>query len=231
MYKLYSCQSPNVFKVALFLEEAQLEWEPVSLDVSGGEQFSPEFRALSPAAKVPLLIDSAPADGTDQWVVWESGAILLYLAEKHGRFLPHAPRARGVAVQWLFWQMAALGPMLGQHAHFLQYHKLIPDNEYAKQRYAKEARSVLRVLNNRLQDHEFIAGEYSIADMACFPWVNLHEMLRLPIADLTGISRWINTILNRQATQNAYARIRSLPTLDRGIEERFRIMCTDRPEL
>jgi GST-like protein len=218
-----------VYKVALFLEEAGLPWEPAYVEVAAGAQFDPAFRVISPNAKVPVLLDDTPTDGETPWPVWESGAILLYLAEKHGQFLPPASRQKSEVMQWLFWQMAGLGPMSGQHAHFLQYADLIPDNDYAKQRYARETSRLLKLLDWRLRDRPFVASEeYSIADMACYPWARMHRFLGIEIAGLPALSNWLGAVEAREATGRAYARIDALPRSTMTVEERYRIMCTER---
>jgi len=232
-YQLYSTHSPNVYKVAMMLEELGASWQPTYLAVTAGAQFTPEFRSLSPNAKVPVLVDHAPEDAGEPLAVWESGAILLYLAERHGRFLPQAPRARATVLQWLFWQMAGLGPMSGQQAHFRQFDGLIPaGNDYAAARFARETGRLLAVLDRQLERAPFIAGaDYSVADMACYPWVRILRILGFEWASYPALSAWARAVDARPATAAAYARIDALPRSTATPEERYRIMCTDRPDV
>jgi GSH-dependent disulfide-bond oxidoreductase len=226
MYQLYAERSPNVFKVALFLEEIAAEWAPIWTDVSSGAQFAPDFIALSPNGRIPVLIDTEPVDGGAPQTLWESGAILQYLAEKYGRFLSRDPRTRTATMMWLFWQMAGLGPMAGQNAHFAQYRELLPGTEYSATRYKKETRRLCSVLERRLLDRSFIVGEYSIADMACFPWVRLHAFLGIEIEAFPAIRRWMDAIAQRPASVRAYAKIEALPKSDKTVEQRFKAMCS-----
>src|SRR6218665_395926 len=174
MYDLYAERSPNVYKVAIALAELDVDWDCRWIDVCRGDQHAPQFLAINPNGRIPVLIDNAPVDGGLPQTVWESGAILQYLAEKHGAFLPAAPRARTDVMIWLFWQMASLGPMTGQLAHFTQYN--VPD-PYAIDRYTTEVIRLYGVLDGQLRGREWICGDYSIADMACFPWVRTHNFL------------------------------------------------------
>ena len=169
MIDLHYWPTPNGHKVTLMLEETELEYRIVPVNIGKGDQFAPDFLAIAPNNKMPAIVDHAPADGGAPQSVFESGAILLYLARKTGRFLPADPRAEVEVLEWLFWQMAGLGPMTGQYGHFTVYApEPIP---YAVDRYTKEAQRLLGVLDTRLAGREFIAGgEYSIADMAAYPW-------------------------------------------------------------
>ena len=209
MIDLYHGLSPNVLKVTIFLEEAGLEYRNRSVDLSMGEQLKPEFLALSTNGKVPVIVDHAPADGGADVVVFESGAILVYLAEKTGRFLPAETRARTEVMQWLFWQMAGLGPISGQNAHFRAYaNELDPDTDhrYARRRYTQETNRLYGVLNHRLRDREFVAGDYSIADMVSYPWVRLGERLGQKREDFPHLGRWTDVVGSRPAVQRAYER-------------------------
>ncbi|MBL8526907.1 MAG: glutathione S-transferase N-terminal domain-containing protein [Burkholderiales bacterium] len=203
MIDLYYWTTPNGHKITMFLEETGLPYTVRPVNISAGEQFEPAFLAISPNNKIPAIVDDAPADGGAPLSVFESGAILQYLAEKTGRFLPTDLRARIEVVEWLFWQMGGLGPMLGQNHHFVQY---APEPlPYAIERYVKEAERLYGVLNKRLADRQFIAGEYSIADMACYPWIVPHRRQRVDIETYPNVKRWFETIEARPATQRAYA--------------------------
>lgn len=204
MIDLYYWSTPNGHKVTLFLEEAGLDYSLKPVDIGKGDQFTPEFLAFSPNNKMPAIIDSAPADGGAPISVFESGAILLYLADKTGKFIPRDPRGRVQALEWLFWQMGGLGPMTGQYGHFHVYAPA--DIAYAKDRYRNEALRLLSVLDRRLQDREFIAGdEYGIADMASYPWINPYAKAPLDLEPFANVRRWHAAIAARPATQRAYA--------------------------
>jgi GSH-dependent disulfide-bond oxidoreductase len=170
MIELYYWPTPNGHKVTMFLEEAGLDYRIHPVDISAGDQFKPDFLAISPNNRMPAIIDTAPADGGELISVFESGAILLYLAEKTGRFLPKDVRGRKTVTEWLFWQVGGLGPMAGQNHHFGLYApNKIP---YAIDRYAKETNRLYGVLDRHLENRPFIAGDgYSIADMASYPWI------------------------------------------------------------
>ncbi len=206
--------TPNGYKVMLFLEESGLDYTIVPVNISKGEQFRPEFLAISPNNRIPAIVDHAPAGGGGPLAVFESGAILAYLAEKTGRFLPADPAGRSEVMQWLFWQMGGLGPMLGQHLHFSAY---APEKlDYAIQRYAREAERLYGVLDRRLDGREFIAGDYSIADMASFPWVHRLNGDKPALDDYPNLKRWHDTIAERPATVRAYekgAAVNTTPTI------------------
>jgi len=173
MIDFYYWTTPNGHKITIFLEEAGLPYSIKPVNISKGEQFAPEFLAISPNNRIPAIVDLDPADGKGPLSVFESGAILQYLAEKTGKFLPADLRGRTETMQWLFWQMAGLGPMAGQNGHFNNYApEKIP---YAIDRYVKETERLYGVLDERLADREFISGAYSIADMAAYPWIVPHE--------------------------------------------------------
>ena len=204
MIDLHYWPTPNGHKITLFLEEAAIPYRIVPVNIGKGEQFAPDFLAIAPNNRMPAIVDHAPADGGAPMSVFESGTILLYLAEKTGRFLSADPRGRTEAVQWLMWQMGGLGPMLGQNHHFTRYApETIP---YAIDRYVKETSRLYGVLDKRLQDRDFIAGDYGIADMACYPWIVPHEMQRQNLADFNNVRRWFDTIAARPATVEAYAK-------------------------
>ncbi|MBS0433187.1 MAG: glutathione S-transferase N-terminal domain-containing protein [Proteobacteria bacterium] len=197
--------TPNGYKIALFLEETGLQHTVKTVDIGKGEQFEPAYLAISPSGKMPAIVDRAPADGGDPVSVFESGAILLYLAGKTGKCVPRDPRARMQCIEWLFWQMAGLGPLTGQYGHF---HVHAPEKiPYAMQRYRNEAVRLLGVLDKRLQGRRFIAGEaYTIADMACYPWINAYPKAPLDLTPFPDLRRWHEAIAQRPATQRAYAR-------------------------
>jgi GSH-dependent disulfide-bond oxidoreductase len=212
---LYYWTTPNGHKVTMFLEEASLPYRVVPINIGRGEQFAPEFLRIAPNNRIPALVDHEPADSGAPVSVFESGAILLYLAEKTGRFLPTDVRGRYDALQWLFWQMGGLGPMAGQNHHFTQY---APDKiPYAIDRYVNETGRLYAVLDRRLADREFIAGQYSIADMACYPWIVPHERQRQNLADFPNLARWFAAIRDRPATVKAYnvaKTVNTAPTVD-----------------
>jgi GST-like protein len=204
MIDLHYWTTPNGHKITMFLEEAGLEYRIIPVNISAGDQFKPEFLAIAPNNRIPAIVDHAPADGGAPISLFESGAILQYLAEKTGRFLPGDLRGRAETMQWLFWQMGGLGPMAGQNHHFVQY---APEKlPYAIERYVNETHRLYGVLDKRLADREFVAGEYSIADMACYPWIVPHERQQQSLAEFPHLRRWFEAIKARPATQRAYAR-------------------------
>ena len=209
MIDFYFWPTPNGYKVALFLEETGLQHTVQAVDIGKGEQFEPAFLAISPNNKMPAIVDRVPADGGGPLSVFESGAILLYLAGKTGRFIPADPRTRMQCIEWLFWQMASLGPMTGQYGHF---HTYAPEKiPYAMERYKNEAERLLGVLNTRLRGREFIVGnEYSIADMACYPWISPYSKAPLDLTPFAEVQRWHAAIAQRPATRHAYERGASL---------------------
>jgi len=204
MIELYYWTTPNGHKIAMFLEETGLAYRIVPVNIGTGEQFEPAFLAIAPNNRIPAIIDHAPADGGAALPVFESGAILLYLAEKSGRLLPRDVRGRVEVTQWLFWQMAGLGPMAGQNHHFVRYApERIP---YAIERYVNETNRLYGVLNKRLADRAFIAGDYSIADIAAYPWVVPYQAQGQKLDDFPHLQRWFHAIHERPATVRAYAR-------------------------
>jgi len=202
MIELYYWPTSNGQKVALFLEEAGLPYRAFPINISKGEQFAPEFLKISPNNRIPAIIDRGPSDGAGPLSMFESGAILLYLAEKTGRFIPQDLRGRTDVLQWLFWQMGGLGPMAGQVHHF---RTAAPEKiPYAIERYVKETARLYRVLDSRLTDREFVAGEYSIADIACYPWIVSHERQSQRLEDFPHVKRWFEVITQRPAVMRAY---------------------------
>ena len=203
MIDLYYWPTPNGHKITLFLEEAGLAYTIHPVDIGAGDQFRPEYLEISPNNKMPAIVDQAPADGGPPLSVFESGAILLYLANKTGKFFADDLRGRVEVNQWLHWQMSGLGPMTGQYGHF---HVYAPEPiPYARDRYKREVLRLLGVLDKRLQDREFIAGHYSIADMAVHPWINPYSKAPLDLAPFANVRRWHAAIAARPAVQRAYA--------------------------
>jgi len=210
MIDLYYWTTPNGHKITIFLEETGLPYNIKPVNISKGEQFTPEFLAISPNNRIPAIVDLGPADGKGPLSIFESGAILQYLAEKTSRFVPADPRGRAEVMQWLFWQMGGLGPMAGQNGHFNNY---APEKlPYAINRYVKETERLYGVLDERLADREFVAGDYSIADMACYPWIVPHERHGQKLADFPNLKRWFERIQRREAVQRAYALAKTINT-------------------
>ncbi len=214
MIDLHFWTTPNGYKPLLFVEETGVPYTIVPVNIGKGEQFEPDFLKISPNNRIPAIVDHAPTGGGTPVSVFESGAILLYLAEKAGRFLPADVAGRTEALQWLFWQMGGLGPMLGQNLHFSAYApQKIP---YAIDRYAKETERLYGVLDRRLAESEFVAGDYSIADMAIYPWILTLERKDGNLGDFPNLKRWFETIGARPATIRAYAKgkaVNSTPTI------------------
>ncbi|MBL6954814.1 MAG: glutathione S-transferase N-terminal domain-containing protein [Alphaproteobacteria bacterium] len=206
MLDVYYWPTPNGHKITIFLEEAALEYNIKPVDISAGDQFKPEFLAISPNNRMPAIIDHAPTDGGEPITTFESGAILAYLAEKIGKFLPSDVRGRNKTLEWLFWQMGGLGPMAGQNHHFAHYApEKIP---YAIDRYVNETNRLYGVLNSQLDGRDWITGEYSIADMACYPWIAPHERQMQKLSDFPHLERWFNAMRARPAVIAAYEKAR-----------------------
>lgn len=220
MIDLYFAATPNGLKAKLFLEEAQLPYRIVPVSLSKGEQFKPEFLAISPNNKIPAIVDHAPADGGEPVQLFESGAILLYLAEKIGRFIPQDIRGRAEVLQWLFWQVSGLGPMAGQIGHFNVY---APEKvPYAIDRYTRETSRLYGVLDRRLADRSFIAGEFSIADIACYPWIVPHEAHGQDLAGFPHLKRWFESMATRPATARTYQDVENVYAPKQAISEEER---------
>jgi GSH-dependent disulfide-bond oxidoreductase len=204
---LHYWTTPNGHKISIYLEETGLPYRVVPVRIGKGDQFKPEFLAISPNNRIPAIVDHAPRDGGAPLSVFESGAILLYLADKTGALIPQDLRGRTEAVQWLFWQMAGLGPMAGQNGHF--NHAAPEKIPYAINRYERETARLFAVLDKRLNGREFLAGagtgSYSIADIASFPWTKGYARLNQNIDDFPNLKRWIDAIAQRPATERAYA--------------------------
>ena len=219
MIDLYYWPTPNGHKITLFLEESGLPYTIRPVDIGKGDQFRPSYLAISPNNKMPAIVDHAPADGGKPISVFESGAILVYLAGKLERFIPRDARGRIACLEWLFWQVGGLGPMTGQHGHFSVYApEKIP---YAMERYRKESERLLGVLDRRLAGRRFITGnDYTIADMACYPWINAYDKAPLDMEPFADVRRWHAAIRARPATARAYARDREVnPTVGQPMGE------------
>jgi GST-like protein len=200
---LHTWPTPNGHKAQIMLEEVGLPYRVLPVNITQGAQLRPDYLTLNPNNKVPTIVDHAGCGATRPFVVFESGAILLYLAEKTGRLLPPEPDRRNEVIQWLMWQMSGLGPMLGQAQHF---HRYAPERvAYGIERFTREGRRLLRVLNRRLADRSFVCDEYSIADIACFPWIRIHKMANQSLVDFPNIARW-------------YSAIRMRPAVERGLK-------------
>jgi len=204
MIDLYYWPTPNGHKITMFLEETGLPYEIHPINIGTGAQFAPEFLKISPNNRMPAIIDRAPSDGGEPLSVFESGAILVYLADKTGSLIPQDLRGRTAALEWVMWQMAGLGPMAGQNHHFSHY---APEKlQYAIDRYVNETNRLHGVLDRRLAQHTFLAGEqYSIADIAAYPWVVPWERQGQKISDTPHLQRWLQQVAGRPATQRAYA--------------------------
>jgi GST-like protein len=203
MIEVFGPNTPNVIKVLVALEELALPYRRVEVNILKGEQFKPEFLAISPNNRIPAIVDHDPEDGGSPLSVFESGAILLYLADKTNQLIPRNARARSAVVEWLMWQMAGQGPMLGQAGHFRNY---APEKlPYAIDRYTNEAARLYRVLNKRLEEREYIAGDYSVADIACWPWILFRAHHGIELEPYPELRRWFMAIETRPATRRALA--------------------------
>jgi GST-like protein len=198
MIDFYYWLTPNGWKVSIMFEEADLAYDVRPVHIGKGEQFKPEFLAISPNNRIPAIVDHDSATG-DDLAIFESGAILVYLAEKSGSFLPAEMHRRFDVLQWLFWQTGGLGPMAGQLGHFVNYAGATSD--YAVERYSNEYDRLLGVMDRRLADREYLAGEYSIADMAAWPWVRSHKRLQQPLDNFVNLQRWFGAIAARPAVK------------------------------
>ena len=222
MIDLYYWTTPNGHKITMFLEETGLEYRIVPVNIGTGAQFDPAFLAISPNNRIPAIVDHAPADGGAPLSVFESGAILLYLAHKSRRLLPADLRGQVEVTQWLIWQVAGLGPMAGQNHHFARYApQKIP---YAIERYVNETNRLYGVLNHRLSDRSYVAGDYSIADIACYPWIVPYEAQRQRLEQFPHLKRWFESIRERPATVRAYAKAAAVNTDNTMTEEAKRVL-------
>jgi len=215
MIDLYYWPTPNGHKITIFLEETSLDYQIKPVNIGRGEQFEESFLKIAPNNRMPAIVDQNPSSGGSAISVFESGAILLYLAEKVQSFIPSDLRKRVQTLEWLFWQMGGLGPMLGQNHHFVSY---APEKlPYAISRYVNETARLYAVLDKQLQGREFIVGEYSIADMACYPWIVLYERQQQDLNNFPNLKRWFYRIKERDAVVRAYEKgktINTKPTVD-----------------
>ena len=210
MIELYFWTTPNGMKPLILLEETGLAHTIRPVNISKGEHFTEAFTRISPNQKIPAIVDPAPAGGGAPLALFESGAILQYLAEKTGQFLPQSPSARAEVMQWLFWQMAGLGPMLGQYLHFAVYaDQAVP---YAQGRYGREKERLYQVMDDRLRDRDFLAGEYSIADIAAYPWIHALERKTSHLNGFANLRRWYEAVSERPAVVRAYERAKAINT-------------------
>jgi GST-like protein len=210
MIDLYYWTTPNGHKITIFLEEANIPYKVHPVNIGKGEQFHPDFLAISPNNRIPAIVDHAPFDNNGPLSVFESGAILWYLAEKNKVFIPSDKRGKVEVSEWLFWQMAGLGPMSGQNNHFSNYApEKIP---YAIERYQKETNRLYGVLDKNLSQKEFVAGDYSIADMAIYPWIVPFEKLGQDLNQFPHLRRWFQTVAARPAVKRAYEVAKSINT-------------------
>jgi len=222
MIELHFWTTPNGYKPLMFLEETKLPYTIKPVNIGKGEQFEPAFLKIAPNNRIPAMVDAAPSGGGQPIAIFESGAMLLYLADKTAKLIPQGPSGRWDCIQWLFWQMAGLGPMAGQNHHFSQY---APEKlPYAIDRYVNETNRLYGVLNKRLADREYIAGAYSIADMASYPWIVPYERQGQNLADFPHLKRWFEAIKARPSTISAYEKVKAINTTPSITEESRKLL-------
>ena len=197
MIDLYTWTTPNGRKVSILLEELGVDYTAHAIDISKDEQFAPDFLKIAPNNRIPAIVDHETGIS-----MMETGAIMLYLADKYGKFMPTDAKDRWAAIEWLMWQMGGLGPMLGQTHHFVKYNK--GKSAYAEERYSKEAHRLYGVLDRRLEGRDYIVGEYSITDMACWPWISRFEWQEIDLNDYPKVRDWYVRIAERPAVQRGY---------------------------
>lgn len=207
MIDLYYWHTPNGHKITLFLEESGLPYKLIPIDISKGEQFAQEFLKVAPNNKIPAIVDHEPIGTNTPLSIFESGAILLYLAEKTGQFLANDISKRYETLEWLFWQVAGLGPMAGQNHHFNSQTPVIP---YAVERYVSETSRLYGVLDKQLAGRQYIVDNYSIADMACYPWIVPYEKQQQNLDAFPNLKQWFLTMQARPSVQRAYAKAKEL---------------------
>ena len=201
MIDLYYAPTPNGWKISIMLDEAEMEYKVIPVNLGAGDQFKPEFLKISPNNRMPVIVDS-DGPGGEEISVFESGAILMYLGEKSGKFFPQSDKERIRVLEWLFWQIGGLGPMAGQVSHFVNYAPNFPgDHTYSEKRYKNEYDRLLGVMNMVLEERDFLAGEYSIADMACFPWVTAYKRYEVDLDCFKNVRRWFDVIKSRPAVR------------------------------
>ena len=215
MIDLYYWTTPNGHKITIFLEETGLPYNIMPVNIGKGEQFKSQFLTISPNNRIPAIVDHAPSGGGQPITIFESGAILLYLADKTGKLIAKDLRGRTEAIQWLFWQMGNLGPMAGQNNHFNHY--AVEKLPYAMDRYRNEVNRLYGVLDRQLADRTFIAGDYSIADMASYPWIVPHERQGQKLADFPNLERWFEAVRARPAVVSAYEKAKEINPNPPGI--------------
>ena len=199
MIDLYYAPTPNGWKITIMLEECSMPYKVIPVNLGKGDQFKPDFLKISPNNRMPVIVDNSSSDPIS---VFESGAILMYLAEKSGRFFGEDERERVRVLEWLFWQIGGLGPMAGQVSHFVNYAPNFPgDHSYSEKRYKNEYDRLLGVMNNVLESREYLAGNYSIADMASFPWVTAYKRYEVDLDSFSNVRRWFDDIKNRPAVR------------------------------
>jgi len=209
MIELHYSPTPNCWKVAILLEETGLPYTLKRYDLFKGDHLVPTFRRINPNNKLPAIVDHDPADGGPGISVFESGAILFYLAEKSGQFLPRDARPRAATMMWLAWQIAGLGPMMGQAGHFVRYAR--EPHPYSARRYLNESRRLMHVLEYRLRESEYLSDEYSIADMAVWPWIRFLALLEIDVAEFPHVSRWSDVVGRRPAVQRVFTSLATAP--------------------
>jgi len=209
MIDFYTWTTPNGRKVSILLEELGADYKAHAIDIGKGEQHAPAFLAISPNNKIPAIHDHDTGMS-----IMESAAIMIYLAEKYSKFLPRSGQGRTDVLQWLMWQMGGLGPMLGQVHQFVHHNKGV--SAYAEERFTKEAKRLYGVLDTQLRDNEFIAGDYSIADMACWPWISRYEWQEMDLSKYPHIQRWYKQLLAREAVQKGYHVPKQMPDIPPG---------------
>ena len=201
MIDLYYAPTPNGWKISIMLEEAEIEYKVIPVNLGAGDQFKPEFLKISPNNRMPVIVDHNGPEG-EEASVFESGAILMYLGEKSGKFFPQSQKERIRVLEWLFWQIGGLGPMAGQVSHFVNYAPNFPgDHSYSEKRYKNEYDRLLGVMDMVLEEREFLAGEYSIADMASFPWVTAYKRYEVDLDSFKNVRRWFDEIKSRPAVR------------------------------
>jgi len=201
MIDLYYAPTPNGWKITIMLEEAKIDYKVIPVNLGAGDQFKPEFLKISPNNRMPAIVDSNGPKG-EEISVFESGAILMYLGEKSGKFFPQSDRERIKVLEWLFWQIGGLGPMAGQVSHFVNYAPNFPgDHSYSERRYKNEYDRLLGVMDMVLEKREFLAGDYSIADMASFPWVTAYKRYEVDLDSFKNVRRWFDAVKSRPAVR------------------------------
>lgn len=222
MIELFYWPTPNGHKITIFLEEAGLPYKISPINIGKGDQFKPDYLKISPNNKMPAIIDHEPKDGKGTFSLFESGAILWYLAEKAQKFVPNDTRGKAQVSEWLFWQVGGLGPMAGQNHHFNSYApEKIP---YAMERYTNETARLYGVLDKQLAGKEFVAGEYSIADMAIYPWIVPFEKQKQNLNDFPNLKKWFEKMASRPAVVRAYAAGKSLESDKPMSEEEKKVL-------